>query len=265
LLVSRQTIFCRESQIGDNTVVSVTPEAECLYADRLEGGSHWSLVMRRGTRLRLVDIEGGANLGMLLYNPLDKLERYNAPDTLKCQHTFRLGQGNCLFSDMGRIFCSLISDDLSGHDTVCGNLSERALHEKYEVRTFQEARNERSVSGEYAFLIELGKHGLGERDLAANVNFFSKVLTDEAGNLSYVTDYSGPGSAVELRFEMDSLVIMHSCPHPLNPSPEYPRRPVAFEVLRADPPSKDDPCLNHCEENRRGFQNNAIYHLQGGY
>ena len=35
------------------------------------------------------------------------LERYNAPDTLKCQQTFRLTAGHCLYSDMGRIFCSV--------------------------------------------------------------------------------------------------------------------------------------------------------------
>ena len=51
---------------------------------------------------------------MLLYNPQDKLERYNAPDTLKCQHTFKLTRGHCLYSDMGRIFCSIIEDSLGG-------------------------------------------------------------------------------------------------------------------------------------------------------
>ena len=57
------------------------------YEDVLPGGKHWSFVMRRNARLRLVDIEGGANVGMLLYNPSSPLERCNAPDTLKCQHT----------------------------------------------------------------------------------------------------------------------------------------------------------------------------------
>ena len=47
-------------------------------------------VVRKGTTLRLIDNEGGANVGMLFYNPMNKLERYNAPDTLKCQHTFCL-------------------------------------------------------------------------------------------------------------------------------------------------------------------------------
>ena len=51
---------------------------------------------------------------MLFYNPDNLLERYNAPDTLKCQHTFKLTRGNCLYSDMGRVFCSIVEDTPAG-------------------------------------------------------------------------------------------------------------------------------------------------------
>ncbi|MDA9722036.1 urea carboxylase-associated family protein [Luminiphilus sp.] len=236
-----------------------------MLRDQIDAASHWSMIIRRGTVLRLADVEGGANAAMLFYNPYDKLERYNAPDSLKCQHTLHLSAGNCLFSDMGRIFCSIIRDELDGHDTVCGNLSDKKLVEKYAARSFQEALNERTISGEYAFAIELAKHGLGERDHAANANFFSKAVTDEAGNLRYLEDYSGAGKSLDLRFEMDTLVLIHTCPHPLNPAKDYVSRPVGLELYRAQPVPEDDMCVNACEENRRGFQNNAIYHLRGGY
>jgi len=91
------------------------------YTTQLPSGSHWSLRVRRGTIMRLTDMDGGANTGMLLHNPEDLLERYNAPDTLKCQHTFKLTRGNCLYSDMGRIFASIVADDLGWHETVSGN------------------------------------------------------------------------------------------------------------------------------------------------
>jgi uncharacterized protein YcgI (DUF1989 family) len=59
-----------------------------FYETLIEGGKHWSLTARAGTQLRIIDCNGGANVGMLFYNPQNLLERYNAPDTLKCQHTF---------------------------------------------------------------------------------------------------------------------------------------------------------------------------------
>ena len=83
-----------------------------LYEDILPGGSHWSFVANAGVQLTLTDIDGGGNAAMLTYNPGNPLERLNLPDSLKCQHTFRLTQGHCLYSDMGRIFCSVVQDDL---------------------------------------------------------------------------------------------------------------------------------------------------------
>ena len=246
-------------------MAEVFPDQEMMYQDRIRGGAHWSFTMRRGTVLRLTDLQGGANVGMLLYNPVEKLERYNAPDTLKCQHTFKLTRGHCLYSDMGRIFCSIIEDSLGWHDTVGGNLGETSLREKYAVKTYQEARNAWTLSGEHAFIVELGKHGLGERDLAANLNFFSKVAIDEDGKMSFVENHSPAGATVDLRFEMDTLVILHTCPHPMNPDPSYPRRPIQYQIRKAAPVTDDDFCMNFREENRRGFQNNAVYHLTGGY
>lgn len=232
-----------------------------LYEDQLAGGCHWSLLMRRGTTLRIADVEGGANVGMLFYNPANLLERYNAPDTLKCQHTFKLTKGNCLYSDMGRIFCSIVEDSLGWHETVCGNSTRRIVAEKWGETSFQEHRNEWQRNGHDSFLVELAKYGLGKQDLAANVNFFSKVVVDSEGVLRYAPTHSRPGDSIKLRFEMDTLVLFHTCPHPLNPAAEYPRRPILFQVRRAPVVASDDFCMNFRPENRRGFRNNAIYHM----
>lgn len=231
------------------------------YQTRLPAGGHWSLRLKRGTVLRLTDIEGGANAGMLFYNPDNLLERYNAPDTLKCQHTFLITQGHCLYSDMGRIFASVIDDTVGWHDTVCGNIHGQQVTERWGKRDYQRARNAWHQNGTDAFLVELAKYGLGKNDLAANLNWFSKVSADAEGNLQLMPDCSPPGSQLSLRFEMDTLVFMHSCPHPLNRSETYPAKPVGIELGLAQPVAEDDICLNACDENRRGFANNALYYL----
>lgn len=242
---------------------AIGTEITPLYEDILPGGTHWSLIMRQGTVLKLIDLEGGANVGMLFYNPADKLERYNAPDTLKCQHTFKLTRGHCLYSDMGRIFCSIIEDTVGWHDTVGGYLDEVTLVKRWGRKSYQQYRNDWTLSGEHSFLIELAKHGLGRRDLAANLNWFSRVYTHQDGTLDFDPANSAGGNSVSLRFEMDTLVIMHTCPHPLNPASEYPKKPVRYQIGKAVPVSDDDYCLNSRPENRRGFENNRLYHLCG--
>lgn len=237
---------------------------EVLYEDELPGGKHWSMVLKRGTVLRLIDRTGGANVGMLFYNPANPLERYNAPDTLKCQHTFKLTRGNCLYSDMGRIFCSIVEDSVGWHDTVCGNTTKAMVAEKWGSKDYQTCRNDWTLNGHDSFLVEAGKYGLGRRDLAANVNWFSKAAVADDGALRFDPANSRPGDHVSLRFEMDTLVLLHTCPHPLDLSPEYPRRPVAYQLLCAPPVAEDDYCRTFRPENLRGFENNRLYHLCGG-
>lgn len=232
-----------------------------LYQTTLPSGGHWSLRVRRGLQMTLTDINGNGNVGALFYNPENLLERYNAPDTLKCQHTFKLTQGHCLYSDMGRIFASITQDSLGWHETLCGNSHASHVAAQWGARNYQRDRNRWHQNGTDAFLVELAKYGLGRADMAANLNLFSKVMSDDQGNLSLVQGHSPAGSQITLRFEMDTLVVLHNCPHPLNKNPEYPRNDISIALSVAPPVANDDPCKNSCAENQRGFANNALYYL----
>ncbi len=233
--------------------------SDLIYRDTLPGGKHWSVLMRAGLTLKLIDVEGGANVGMLLYNPANMLERYNAPDTLKCQHTFKLTKGHCLYSDMGRIFCSIVEDTAGWHDTVCGNATKDLVKRRWGGASYQEVRNDWQQNGYDSFLVEGGKYGLGARDLAANVNWFSKIAIADDGAMTFDAGAARAGAHVTLRFEMDTLVLFHTCPHPLDPSPVYPSKPVTYEIGVAAPVAADDVCLNSAPENARGFENTRIF------
>jgi uncharacterized protein YcgI (DUF1989 family) len=60
----------------------------------------------------------------------------------------------------------------------------RLMREKYGVKRFQEHRNDMHRSAREGFLKELAKWGSGQRDVTANINFFSKVTADDDGKLS---------------------------------------------------------------------------------
>jgi len=233
-------------------------KSNVIYADTLGAGCHWSLLMPKGHVLRLTDIHGGANVGMLMYNPYDHLERLNIPDTLKCQHTFRLTAGHCLYSDMGRVFCSIARDDFGWHDCVCGTCDKSLVEARWGKLTYQQARNGMHRNGRDGFLVELAKHGMGKRDLAANLNLFSKVVADAGGNLTLAAKASA-GMCVDLRFEMDTLLVLHTAPHPLDLSGEWPAKPVRYEIRVAENASAEDDAVLARIENGRGLLNNRLY------
>jgi len=233
-----------------------------IYETTIRGGGMWSQVIGRGKTLRLTDLEGGTNVGMLLYHAHVLSERYNMPDTLKGQHVFFLTAPLCLHSDMGRLFASITADTCGWHDTVCGTTSAATVKEKYGEKTYQEARNDFYRNGRDNFLIELAKWGLGKRDLVPNLNLFSKAVANEGGNLTFIPGNSPAGSHVDLRLEMDTLVVLNTCQHPLDPNPVYAPKPVKISVFPATGPVPlDDPCRNSRPENARAFQNTETQYL----
>jgi urea carboxylase-associated protein 2 len=231
-----------------------------LFEKTLTGAGMWSGVVSRGKRLRLTDLEGGANVGMLLYNALERHERYNMPDTLKGQHIFYLRAPYCLHSDMGRLLASITADTVGWHDTVCGHSDAKRVFKKYGACDYQHGRNDWYRNARDCFLIELAKWGLGKKDLVPNLNWFSKVVADDAGKLSFVPGHSKPGAMIELRFEIDTLVVLNTCQHPFDSDPAYRTHPVKLEILTGDAPASDDPSLTVRPENLRAWENNETYH-----
>ncbi len=219
----------------------------------LPPAASWSRTCRRGTALTLTDLEGGANVAALLYRADDPLERYCMPDTLKAQHCCRLTAGVALHSDMGRVLASIIEDTCGWHDTITGHATAGIVAERWGAASYQEHRNDWRRSAREALLVELAKHGLGERDLVANANFFTKVAVGEEGALSFVPGHSPPGGRVTIRFELDTLVILASVPHPLDPTPEWSPRPVGLTLREVAAPGRGDPVRRACPENERAF------------
>ncbi len=231
------------------------PREHILYEEDLPGGCHWSIVINRGWTLRLTDLEGGANVAALLVNKDDKAERYCMPDTLKAQHTAVLTAGFVCYSDMGRILMSISADTCGGHDTLCGTTNASLINEKFGERSYQDARNEYHRNGRDSLLIELGRWGLDRRDLVPNINFFSRVTVDNDGRTQLLAAHSKPGSYVDLRAEMNVLVLLSATPHPFHPGSEYPRKPVRMTVWKSGVAGPDDVCRTSRPENERGFRN----------
>ncbi|MGE0383796.1 MAG: urea amidolyase associated protein UAAP1 [Gammaproteobacteria bacterium] len=243
-------------------ILPQAPPGPLLWTEELHDGAHRSFLMRRGTSLRLTDLEGAANCSALFFNADCMLERYNMPDTLKAQHVAYLTSGRVCYSDMGRILVSITGDSCGWHDTICGLSTAADLERRWGRRRFQEHRNEMHRDALSGVLVELAKWGLGRRDLGASVNFFSKAWADGDGRLNFVPGNSRPGDHVDLRAEMNLLVVLSGAPHPLDAAPEYRPRRLHLALWRSPPANEFDPCRVSCPENARGFVNTERFFAQ---
>jgi urea carboxylase-associated protein 2 len=209
--------------------------------------------------LRLTDVSGRACVSALFYNAHDPLERYNMADTLKAQFTAFLTQGRVLFSDMGRVLASIVDDTCGWHDTLSGCGDAAALRAKFGDGSYQKLRNDFYRNARDNFIVELSKHGLGKRDIVANVNFFARVVVDGEGKMAWRAGNSRPGAHVDLRFEMDTLVVLTNTPHPLDPETSYGPPAVDLSIRLGDSAPPDDPCRLSRAENGRGFALTEAY------
>ncbi len=206
-------------------------------------------------------MEGGANAAALFFNWECPVERYNMPDTLKAQHIAHLTAGFVLYSAMGRVLASVTEDSCGWHDPLGGYNDAAAVALKYGAANYQEHRNAWHRNTYDNFLAEAAKYGLGVRDVGPSVNFFSKVVVDGDGSMRFAQGNSKAGDAVEIRAEMNLLVILDTGQHPLDPNPAYQPKPVKFSISKAAPVAQDDACRLSRPENERGFINTERYFL----
>jgi urea carboxylase-associated protein 2 len=232
-----------------------------LYQETLPGGGHASFVLKRGQLLRLTDLEGGANVSLLLLNAHEKSERLNLPDSLKCQHTAKLSAGHCLYSDMGRVLAAITADTCGWHDSLGGVLNAEEVREKYGAGRYQELRNGFFRNGVDNLLVELGKWNLNLQDQLMCLNLFSKVSVDGDGGLHFQPGNSQAGDYLELYAPMDCLVVLSALQHPLDPNPAYAPKPVQLSWHQVESDGISVLCRTSRPENQRGFHNTERLYL----
>ncbi len=188
----------------------------------------FSATLKAGQVLRIIDLEGQQAVDALFYNAADPGERYSAQDTLAAQARaggrYDLSAGSVLRSNEGRAMATIVADTCGFHDTSAGACSCESNTVRFGHATrFMHACREN-------FLTALAKYGMDKRDLVSNVNFFMNVPIRPDGELTVDDGVSAPGGYVELRAEMDLLVLISNCPQVNNPCNGFRPTPIRCVV-----------------------------------
>ncbi|WP_206487164.1 urea amidolyase associated protein UAAP1 [Rhodococcus sp. KRD162] len=202
--------------------------SELTWAESVPGGSYTSAVLARGTRLRLLDVDGSACAHLLLYRAEAPWERLNTADTVKVPWQAYLGAGQPLLSDQGRVLATIVDDTSGRHDALCGTTSTSTNTAKYGVSGPHSA----APAGRELFTLAAAKHGLQPRDVAPSLSFFHGITVGADGALTS-TGSAGPGRSVDLLIHLPVIVLLANTAHPLDPRPEYPTTSLDVLAWRA--------------------------------
>lgn len=179
--------------------------ATMIWAESIPANGYATKVLARGSRVRLIDIEGGACANLLLYRAEAPWERLNVADTMKVPWQAYLGVGHPLLSDQGRVLATVVADSSGQHDMLCGP----------------------DAAGRQLLLLGALKHGMGTRDVAPSVSLFRGVRVDPVSGALEFTGSAGPGAAVDLLIHLPVVLVVANAAHPLDPAPPA----TALDVL----------------------------------
>jgi len=198
-----------------------------IYDEVIPARQPWSRIVKTGQVLRIVDLLGNQAVDTILYNAEDASERYSAPDTVVRQGNIFITTGTQLISNEGNVMATVIQDDCGKHDTLGGACSMESnsvrygLHKKHLHACVEN------------FLLELSKYEMNKRDLVSNINFYMNVPVSEDGTLEIVDGISEAGKVIELRAEMDIMVLISNCPQVNNPCNAYNPTPIRLIIWDA--------------------------------
>jgi len=195
------------------------------YRKVVDSGCGYSHLIPKGSVVRIVDREGNQAVDTLFYNAADPSDRYSATDTIAAQNNLYLTTGTRLISSEGHTLLTIVADTCGRHDTLGGACAAESNQVRYaiEKRFMHSCRD--------SFLLELAEHQphMNKRDITCNINFFMNVPVTTEGGLRFADGISGAGRYVELRAEMDVLMVISNCPQLNNPCNAY--NPTPIEVV----------------------------------
>ncbi|APA90477.1 urea carboxylase-associated family protein (plasmid) [Paraburkholderia sprentiae WSM5005] len=202
---------------------------EAIYHFTLPAGEPWIHELKRGQVFRILDLEGNQAVDTLFYNSADPLERYSAQDTIRVQRNLYLSAGSVLTSNLGNPMLTIVADTCGRHDTLGGACAAESNMVRYSLEKHSMHNCRDSFLHAVTHCTCGAGVGLTKRDIVSNVNFFMNVPVTASGGLTFEDGISAPGKYVELRADMDVIVLISNCPQLNNPCNAY--NPTPAELL----------------------------------
>ena len=197
---------------------------EIRHDETVPARAPWSHTLRAGETLRMIDLEGNQAIDFLAYALADDAERYSAQDTIAAQGNIYLRTGSILLSNEGNPMLTVTASNVAYHDTIGGACSCESNTLRYGHHT---KAQHACVDN---FLLANADYGRTKRDMVSNINWFMNVPVEADGALGIVDGISAPGLHVDLRAEMDVVVVVSNCPQINNPCNGFNPTPVRMVI-----------------------------------
>lgn len=181
-----------------------------------------SFVLRKGQRLKVVDIEGEQVSDFICYNLHDKAEYLSSGRTIDYAETIFLTKGHPFYSNRSNMMFTITEDTVGRHDfllTPCSADTFRII--------YGHTHPHRGCFGNLSE--SLKEFGITPDNIPVCFNIFMHVQVDgETGKTLVLPPKSKAGDHVVLEASMDLIVGMTACSAEM--SNNYAFKPIGYQI-----------------------------------
>lgn len=182
-----------------------------------------SLILKKGERVKVVDIEGEQVSDFICYNLFDTDEYLSSGRTIDYADTIFLTKGNSFYSNRSNIMFEIIEDSVGKHDfllTPCSADTFRII--------YGDTQPHRGCHGNLSEALK--QYNISPDHIPVCFNIFMNVAVDgDTGKIAVLPPKSKAGDYVIIEARMDLIIGMTACAAEM--SNNYSFKPIGYQVF----------------------------------
>ena len=177
--------------------------------------------LRKGDRLRVIDLEGEQVADLISFNRSDPAEWLSSGRSIDHANSIYLTTGNVLYSNRSESMFTIIADEVGRHDFLLTPCSPETFKIIYKTGAYHPSCLENLATN-------LARFGIKAGTIPTTFNIFMNVEIAPDGTLRILPPRSKAGASIILRAEMDLIVGLTACSAEL--SNNYRFKPIGYEI-----------------------------------
>jgi uncharacterized protein len=182
-----------------------------------------SFILKKGQKLKVVDIEGEQVSDLVCYNLHDQSEYLSSGRTIDYAETIFLTKGHPFYSNRSNIMFEMIEDSVGRHDfllTPCSADTFRII--------YGHAQPHPGCFGNLC--VALKEYGIAPDNIHTSFNIFMHVaINAETGEIKVLPPKSKAGDHVLLKAKMDLIIGLTACSAEM--SNNYSFKPIGYQIF----------------------------------
>ena len=185
----------------------------------------FSLELRNGDILRVIDVEGKQVVDLVALNASNKNEKLSCVYSTILNGTWKLSQGHTLYSNLTNPVFTILADKVGLHFTGGGFCTEEMNYARFKEHGTRNCSDNLTKA--------FRSYGIQRHDFDFDCcfNIFMNLDYPPDGSMKLDEPPSKPGDYIELRAEMDSIVAISNCPQDRNPCNAFNPTPIRIRVF----------------------------------